>query len=239
MENRIKKRIVNIDEAKTTKFWQNRSIRGMGLKTVLLNEELPDEILEKRNLKEFEIVKKILPREATVLDIGCGIGRWADNLKNIVKSYTGIDYTERFIETARSKFPHNDKIKFFKMSVTDIDKQKLSGKYDVAIATGILMYINEQKLPDLMAFINNCVSDTVYIQESVCVKKERLTLDNIWSGSLGDNYSAIYRTPEEYEKLFSAMLKDFKINQSGMLLDEEMTVHSETSAKYFILKRIR
>jgi predicted TPR repeat methyltransferase len=81
-----------------------------------------------------------------MLDIGCGIGRWAYNLEPIIKAYDGIDFSEEFVKTAGAHFRDRDGIKFFCMPVTDIDTTKLREKYDIVITTAVSMYINDDDL---------------------------------------------------------------------------------------------
>ncbi|MBR2430724.1 class I SAM-dependent methyltransferase [bacterium] len=236
---RIKDEIVDINENLTSKFWENRAKKGLTLKTVLLNEELEDDILYKRNLKELNIVKSILPQEPQILDIGCGFGRWAENLKDEITYYQGIDYAESLINIAQKRFKQNNNINFVKMSISKLDeKQLLSSYYNMAIVTGVLMYINDKDIFEILDFINTYITDTIYIQESIS-KNSRLTLDNIYSENLNDNYSAIYRTKDEYEKFFIYKLNNFTIKTSDLLLDEDMTSHKETNARYWVLKRIQ
>lgn len=237
MTDRIKKRIFNISEDNVKKFWCARS-RVEGIKKVCLQEYLTDEILEKRNLKEFGILKEFLPKNPTVFDVGCGIGRWADNLRNEVKFYTGIDYIDGFIDAASQRFSQDKNVSFIRMSATDIDMEKLSSIYDVTIITGCLMYVNDKDIPSLLNVINDITSDLIYIRESVCVEKERLTLNDFYSKDLKDYYSAIYRTQEEYKKFFINNLTNFTVAKTGLLLDEQMSVYRETNLRYWVLKRI-
>ena len=46
-------------------------------------------------------------------------------------------------------------------------------------------------------------------------------------------------TKDEYEKFFIYKLNNFTIKTSDLLLDEDMTSHKETNARYWVLKRIQ
>ena len=235
---RIERDVIDIDEKLTSNFWEKRARRGLKLKTVLLNETLDDEILQKRNNKELDIVKSVLPENASILDIGCGLGRWADNLKNDIKFYQGIDNSVSLIEIARKRFEENDNIEFLNMSASKIIPENLNSDFDVAIITGVMMYINDKDIFGILDYMNRTVDKFIYIQESICTKEGRLTLDNIYSESLSDNYSAIYRTQEEYENFYKKSLTNFIIEKTDLLLDNEMSLHEETNARYWILKRV-
>ncbi|MCM1009981.1 MAG: class I SAM-dependent methyltransferase [Fusobacterium sp.] len=238
METRIKNKVIDINLNSTFDFWQSRVNNGDNLKTVLLNVDADDELIQYRNTRETNILKSILPSDAkiTILDIGCGIGRWVDNLYDYIKEYDGIDYTEGFIKLAKDKYPQEN-IRFHNQSITNLDKSLLLKNYDLSIITGVCMYLNDTTLPELFTNLGKLTSGTVYIQESVSLTDERLTLDKFYSEDLHQNYSAIYRQPDEYKKLIQECCADFTIYKSGLLLDEETGARHETNAAYWILKR--
>lgn len=53
--------------------------------------------------EEFEAFKKLLPI-GKILDVGCGPGHHTQFLQEVY-DYTGVDYSEQFIELAKQKFP--------------------------------------------------------------------------------------------------------------------------------------
>ena len=48
-------------------------------------------------------------KNKTFLDVGCGIGRWAEDLSKITKKYVGIDYVREFINIAKAKYNNQNK----------------------------------------------------------------------------------------------------------------------------------
>lgn len=77
--------------------------------------------------------------DVSVLDIGCGNGRFYDFISKKIKSvnYTGIDINNDFINEAKQKYKE---AKFIKQ---DIFKylDKVEGKYDVVCAFGVTHHI--------------------------------------------------------------------------------------------------
>lgn len=238
MKTRIKNKSVDIKINSTKEFWQTRVQNGYNLKTVLLNEEVNDDVIKNRNIKESNLVKSFLDpnKKYKILDIGCGIGRWVENLFIYIDQYTGIDYTDGFIKLAKNKYKQTN-LEFIQMSATDINISLLRDNYDLSILTGICMYINDKDLPNLFLTINNLTNDIIYLQESVSLTEGRLTLDNFYSNDLRQNYSAIYRTIPEYENLLIQYCTNFKLLASGLLLDNKTGNRKETNASYWILKR--
>jgi 2-polyprenyl-3-methyl-5-hydroxy-6-metoxy-1,4-benzoquinol methylase len=102
---------------------------------------------------EFEEFLKYLPKNAKVLDVGCGNGRLLDFLKKQEEydmSYTGIDFSEGLLSEARKKHPHE---KFISMDMRDMDK-KLGGKFDAifAIASFHHLELYEERMQVLESF---------------------------------------------------------------------------------------
>ena len=72
------------------------------LKSVIYQDKNPSLAIE-RDILEKKKIKKILniSKNDVVLDVGCGIGRWADGMSHVVKKYVGIDFTNEFINIAK------------------------------------------------------------------------------------------------------------------------------------------
>lgn len=117
--------------------------------------------------------------------------------------------------------------------------QGKSGKYDVILVNGVLMYLNDDDLEKTFAAINELAADhaVLYLKESMGVER-RLTLQEIHSDALHQDYSAIYRSIAEYEALFrEAFGGSFSLKEQGPLFDDSMRNRRETLDYYFIWKR--
>lgn len=199
----------NIDTKGVQNFYEQRAKNTKSLKAVLLNERLPSNATVIRNKTEFENLKRFLgDKQYNVLDIGCGMGRWAENLQEkYIVSYDGIDFSQNFIKNAKERFKDDKRIAFYQMSATKLDRKQLKDKYDLIIITGVCMYINDDDLPILLKNIDELLEcgGILYFQESVSVLDERLTLKDFYSNELQCNYSAIYRTIDEYGAILEGM----------------------------------
>lgn len=49
-----------------------------------------------------QIINEHIPKDAKVLDAGCGYGRWSTHFNN----YTGVDFSPDFIKRANEKYPN-------------------------------------------------------------------------------------------------------------------------------------
>ena len=236
MQTRIYEDKININSNDTKEFWVNRAEQTINLTSVLLGADKDSQAQLERNLKEKEILISLInnKKNLRILDIGCGIGRWAENLINNMDSYVGIDYSKGFIEYAKEKYKSNDSIEFYEMSLLDITNDLLSKKFDLIICTGVLMYVNDADLLNILANVKQMLGGYFYIQESISIMDKRLTLDNFKSEALNANYSAIYRMSSEYEKIFNDL--NFNIINTNLLLDDKIGARQETNARYWLLK---
>ena len=91
-----------------------------------------------------------------LLDIGCGPGFNADYLSGKYHQYTGVDYSEKFIEIAKTLHPEGN---FIAANVKNLE-QVCNGRYDIILGCGILHHIDE---PDkaLSSMRKICTPETV------------------------------------------------------------------------------
>lgn len=230
MTTRIYDDRVDLDSNDIKEFWAKRALSATGLKTVLLGDDKGAQA--ERNRKECSILEEALSglKSLRILDIGCGIGRWVENLGDKIETYTGIDFTAEYVRIANEKYADKKDVNFYEMSVCNMSEEVLSKDYNLVICTGVLTYINDNELPKIFEKIRELSPEYVYIQESISLMDGRLTLDKFESKELKSNYSAIYRTQAEYEQYF----KDFDIIKTDLLLDDEIGGRKETNARYWI-----
>jgi SAM-dependent methyltransferase len=82
---------------------------------------------------EFGIFKHCIPDHVSLLDVGCGNGRFLQYLLDQKKTvdYTGLDFSKELIAIARKRFPQAE---FVEQSMTDFDLGKCFDRV-VAIAS--------------------------------------------------------------------------------------------------------
>ena len=238
-DTRIYNSVIDIDPEFVKSFWNNRLTNSNNLNAVLLGSQNNSEQSDLRNLHEKKLLDDIylnnLNKKISVLDIGCGIGRWVKNLKDCIAVYHGIDFSNKCIEFNKKNFQCNENLNFFEMSATDIAYDKLLVGYDLIIINGILMYINDIDIDKVFNSIACFKAKNIYIQESISILNERLTLKEFYSSELGTNYSAIYRLQKDYESLIIKHLGNYSVIKKGVLLDRETGARDETNAYYWFL----
>lgn len=237
MQTRVYTDKINIDNNSTKEFWQKRANNINNLQTVLLGSDNTGSEQNIRNENEKRIVEKRIVEKIQnpgILDIGCGIGRWAENLQNKFEYYVGVDFSEGFINYASKKFTNFSNVKFYNNSILNLDKDILTSRFNLIICTGVLMYINDENISNIFKAFRQVSPEYLYIQESISLMEGRLTLNKFESKDLKTDYSAIYRTKQEYEEYFKT--NAFNIIKTDLLLDNKSGAREETNAQYWILK---
>ena len=95
------------------------------------------------------LIHQKITSDSSILDLGCGNGRYADALGNDIKEYLGVDISQNFVKNANLKYS-DEKINFvFSPAHTFIQKNK----FDVILMIGLLTYMNDDEIEKM---ISNC-----------------------------------------------------------------------------------
>ena len=92
---------------------------------------------QSKALSEDYLLRWISP-EDTVIDIGCGLGRWCEIAAKYAKSVVGIDYSEELIAAARMK-PAAQQIEYI---VGDVTRDLDGRQFDLALMTHVIEHID-------------------------------------------------------------------------------------------------
>ena len=196
------------------------------------------ENLDQRQEEESKIVLENIDLTGKkILEIGCGLGRWAEIFHDKCKSYLGLDYAENLIKLAKKNYNYEN-CEFQVMSALDIkiDELIIKPPFDIIFIAGVLIYLNDEDISQMIKEINKISSKNkiIYIRETISVMNNRLTLKDFYSKDLDANYNAIYRTKDELLDFF----KEFE-NVTNIKTDkihETLNKHDETGYRYFILE---
>ncbi|MGX8693339.1 MAG: class I SAM-dependent methyltransferase [Methanobrevibacter sp.] len=225
----------DINSEKVKDFFNKRANKDFDsdLSIVLFQDK---EVSQKRHEEEKKLLfESIDVSGKKVIEIGCGIGRWAEAFHDKCESFLGLDFSEDLIEIANQS-QNYDNCKFQVMSATDIkvDELLIEPPFDVIVFSGFLMYINDDDMGTVMDEVNNIGAEDmkVFAMEPVSCLETRLTLKDFYSEGLESDYNAIYRTVDEYMEIFA------KLKCDNIFVDDifkDLSDHSETQYKYFIV----
>ena len=124
------------------------------------------------------------------------------------------------------------------MSALDINIDELLIKppFDIIFIAGVLIYLNDEDISQMIKEINKIASKDkiIYIRETISVMDTRLTLKDFYSEDLDADYNAIYRTKDELLEFFKGFENITNIKSDK--IHETLNKHDETGYRYFILK---
>jgi SAM-dependent methyltransferase len=246
MKGRIKDESVEIDTGNIAKFFEHRAERysDVGSVVSMLYQDKNPDLAVARDVFEKE---KLLPllsagKADRVLDIGCGVGRWAETFLPLGVDYHGTDLVAELIKIAQARFKDQPRFSFQVVASQNARPDTLTKDvpFSIILIAGVLQYMNDG---DCRATFENAAMCSAYgtrILIRVPVgTPSRLTLSGIWSAELNHEYSAIYRTASEYVELFDEILRPagFSVVENSPLYPDALNNRDETRQHFFLLKR--
>ncbi|MCM1234993.1 MAG: class I SAM-dependent methyltransferase [Ruminococcus flavefaciens] len=238
---------MNIDYSSTKRFFKGRADNFPRLdnpySVTMYQDNNPGLVIE-RNKREIE---KLLPlmkinENTKFLDIGCGIGRWADALPESIHEYCGIDFSDELIAIA-DKRNTKSQFSFLVGEANEIEEtleKNKRGLYNRILMIGILLYLNDDDMKSVFEQVERICQEhaVLCIREPIAIE-ERLTLRDFFSEELNDYYNAIYRTREELGGVIDGVFVNhgFKVEEEGFLFEDSLNNRRETAQYYFVLER--
>ena len=191
---------MKLDDSKTQQFWENTA-RGIGTRYDALGAVMvtDDTVwanyrhkMEKEHL--FRLVK--VEPYMSILDLGCGVGRYSIEFAKRCGSVLAIDYSQTFIEYAKEAARDEGitNITFLCQSITDFSYLE-NLHFDIIHLGGVLMYMNDESIEKLIYKLKHHLwKDGVLIKRGTIALKQRIY------GGQSNPY--ICRTVDEYQNIF-------------------------------------
>lgn len=134
---------------------------------------------------EVDDVKEFFGEPKTLLDLGCGNGRWIPVFKDWgfdLKGYTGEDVSEKLIEISKKNFPD---LNFYVSSAEELPTDK---KYDLVFSYTTLEHVKEEDIENVAQRLKKIAKKILLIEPT--------------------NFeSKYYCHNHDYEKLFNVVKK--------------------------------
>ena len=246
--SRFEKESVELDYEETLAFFRARVSKSKSLSHVgvtAYQDHAPD-LAIKRDLVEKEQVLPLLTlkQDMRVLDLGCGSGRWLEELGDKVHAYLGVDFAEELLELGRERFSSKYPNAYFQqLCVTQLEAAPLSVSppFDRILVSGLCLYLNDHDLAALMEYLPRISAPNaqIYMREPISLLSHRLSLKAHYSEELDADYHAIYRTTSELQTLFQAKLvaEGFKELKAEALYPDALNNRKETQQYYYLYER--
>ncbi|MCX6163268.1 MAG: class I SAM-dependent methyltransferase [Ignavibacteriae bacterium] len=114
--------------------------------------------------KAFEIVKNLIDGDSTILDAGCGTGRFCFQINDKCSKIDGVDASLKNIESANKNYDSNfyHKIKFYFNDIKSFLEES-NFKYDYAILSYVIHEIDETKRKDILKLLSLYVDKIIIV----------------------------------------------------------------------------
>lgn len=233
-----------IERKSIEKFFSERAAKADQLghvQAVIYQDKNPD-LAKQRDLAEKS---KLLPLlnlsgKESVLDVGCGTGRWADAIAPNCASYLGTDFSPDLIEIANRRFESMPHMQFACLPAEKVSFDTIGKRFDLIISMGLFIYLNDDELVQTLRGYASVSKDLckLLIREPMGVES-RLTILEHFSEDMEQVYNAIYRTDAELlamvaEELFPV---GFRLLDSGDVYEETLNNRSDTKQKWLLLEK--
>ncbi len=160
----------------------------------------------------IEILKSLLPKGSSVLEIGMGPGKDLD-LLNVYFNAVGTDESDLFVD--RYKY-NNPKSNVFKLDAIEMD---INEKFDCFYSNKVLMHLSrEQMLQSL-------------IRQKALLKEGGLLFHSLWKGSDVEFYDGLRFVYYDKKILTTLLENDFEIVEMQLYKEVE-----EDDSLYIVLK---
>ena len=160
--HRIYEEKTDIDGKHTQDFYDMRAGQLSKMEcpytAVLLGDQNPGHAAKWNVFERENILPKLnITKSSNVLDIGCGIGRWAEQVIPLCNHYCGVDFSSGMIKAAKERACNlTGDFEFLNYSFQELVEQKgeeFKGKFDRLIIAGVCMYINDAELPGCLKML--------------------------------------------------------------------------------------
>lgn len=186
-----------------------------------------------------------LDEESVVFELGFGTGRMTKYIVPTAKQYIGVDYVQEFVDIIKERddIGIKENTRFlnydFEQFLSDANSENIPKFTHFFLSGGVSMYMNDEVVQRCIEKMEEilCEESIIYISEPIALE-ERLTLNSFYSEQIAHDYSAIYRTEEEYMTLFTPLLKKgYLVKKSELFFENDIKKQKETQQWIFILER--
>lgn len=235
-----------IDPTSVRNFFEQRANKAEALGPVraVIYQDKDSTLAEQRDSAEKALLFPLIDVGArdTVLDAGCGTGRWAELLIPVCGHYHGIDASSGLVEIARRRFGHCANARFDVVPVDHLASSSdlVGQRFSRIVSFGVYIYLNDDAVQAALEQLCMVAAPVakVILREPVATG-QRLTLTEFYSEDMDQNYSAIYRPEAELRQLFDSTLgtSGFRLEASGDVFEASLNNRAETRQRWFVWSR--
>ncbi len=182
----------------------------------------------------FDQISNIIVKDSTIIDVGCGTGRFAFTIADKCKSVLGIDLSKRNIEQSQLNLSNcpNKKISFQHKNLNEVLSE---GKhFDYALITYVIHEVAEIERIELMKQLSE-IADTIIIGDYLVPRP------NNFKGFFSRTIEFVagkdhYRNFRNYVANGGIQ---FLVDEAGLVIVSEIKNHSSLNHIVQLKKRIK
>ena len=143
--------------------------------------------------EEFEVFSRLVPH-GRILDVGCGSGRDYQLFQEKGYGYTGVDFSQGLLNTARSRFPA---VQFVEGNMYSLPFSE--HKFDGFWAAASLLHIPKQNIPVTLQDIKRVIRENG--AGAIMLKRgegEKIVIDDSHTGDENDGRFFAYWQKDEF-----------------------------------------
>jgi SAM-dependent methyltransferase len=232
-----------LDPVKVRSFWEGRAATlGQVAFESIANLEQDPQNLQRKIDDETQKVFSWLPPLAgrRVLDLGAGVGQWTFRLaERGAAEVVAVEYARGLVEIGRAEAERRGyaHVHFVESAA---EAYATDEPFDLVYISGLFVYLNDDQADALMARLPGLVhpGGTLLLRDGTGVAG-RHEIDDRPSDHLGQNYSATYRTRDQYVSMFKAFgftcLRDENMFPEGHPLNK----YPETRLRVYEFRRLQ
>ena len=231
-----------MDSRKIKAFWNARADKIASCSLESLSNLEPDPSMAQKKVKEER--EKILPAVAIqssdrVLDLGSGTGQWACEFAKNAKYVCAVESSPKMqalaMGNARSQGIFN--IEFVECLAQEFHA---TVKFDLIFISGLMIYLNDC---DALKLVKNCANNLtdggrLVLRDGTGLNK-RFEINDVYSKELSAQYSAIYRTADDYIEMFESNSFCLDYHQDMFSSVSELNKRKETRLRLYCFKNAR
>lgn len=232
-----------IDADKVKRFWD---ARGQKLGEVafesIANLEEDAALLALKVKLEQERVLPLLPLspQASLLDLGAGVGQWSFRFAALVRRVLAVEYSAPLAEIGRREAAQRGatNVEFVTSSAEAFTTEE---RFDIVFVSGLFVYLTDAQCERLMRNLPELLAPggTLLLRDGTSILPGRHEINHRFSERLKEYYSATYRPRGEYVEAFARA--GFALQESGQMFEEgsPLNKYPETRLCYYVFRHAR
>lgn len=230
-----------LDPNKVKQFWESRSKTYATIQfESIANLEQDPENLAIKIRDETSKVFDWLPdlQSKSILDLGAGVGQWTFRFaERHAKKVTAVEYADGLAKIGRNEATRRgfDNIEFITSPAEEFFSPEL---FDVIFISGLFVYLNDDQAEKLLVNLKKMAGQETYLllRDGSGIPK-RHEINNKFSDHLQTEYSATYRTPDEYTSFFQNAGFDCLRQENMFPEGHPLNKYPETRLRLFHFKK--